>query len=145
MYICYMSSNRREIPGLNGFYANIYGHIQKKVDYGFEFIPINKVGNGYRGCYICGKEYKVSKLIAMTFPEICGELFEGCDIDHINTMKTDDSAYNFKVCTHGENMRNPITQEHVKEAVRIWNENGRKPKSKSRLKRSKVPRSSNVY
>ena len=108
-----MSSNRREIPDLEGFYANIYGYIQKKVDYGYEFVPINKVGNGYRGVYINGKEWKVARLIAKTFPEICGELFEGCEIDHVNTIRTDDRAENLRVCTHSENQNNPLTKKHL--------------------------------
>lgn len=56
-----------------------------------------------------GKKYLVSRLVARAFPEICGIWFEGCDVDHINTIRTDNRAVNLRVCTRSENCRNPIT------------------------------------
>ncbi len=111
-----MSNNRREIPCLKGYYANTYGFIQKKVDYGYEFVPVHKRGKDYRGVYIEGQGYKVSRLIAITFPEICGSWFEGAEVDHINTIRTDDRAENLRVCTHADNQRNPLTRKHISES-----------------------------
>ena len=126
-----MCNNRREIPDLEGFYANIYGFIQKKVDYGFDFVSTNKVGNGYRGVYINGKEHKVATLVAKTFPDICGTIFDGCEIDHVNTVRTDDRAENLRVCTHSENQNNPLTKKHLSKQERVKKEN--KPPKKDKI------------
>lgn len=55
------------------------------------------------------KEYGVSRLVARAFPDICGEWFDECDVDHINTIRTDNRAENLRVCSHKENCNNPIT------------------------------------
>lgn len=52
---------------------------------------------------------KVHRLVAKAFPEICGEWFEGCEIDHIDGVKDNNKATKLKVCTKSENMRNPLT------------------------------------
>lgn len=57
--------------------------------------------------------------IAKLFPEICGEYFDGCQIDHLNTDRSDNRAVNLKCCTAKENMSNPLTILHC-----------RKPKTK---------------
>lgn len=61
------------------------------------------------------KTHKVHHLVARAFPEICGEWFEGCEIDHIDGMKSNNKAINLKVCTKSENMRNPITTIKISE------------------------------
>lgn len=58
----------------------------------------------------------VHKIVAQAFPEICGEWFEGCHIDHINTNKTDCRAINLKICTEKENHNNPLTKRHLSES-----------------------------
>lgn len=55
------------------------------------------------------KTHKVHHLVARAFPEICGEWFEGCEIDHIDGAKDNNKATNLKVCNKSENMRNPLT------------------------------------
>ena len=56
------------------------------------------------------KTLRVHKCVVLAFPEICGEYFDGCDIDHINGIKTDNRAENLKVCTRKENVNNPNTK-----------------------------------
>lgn len=56
------------------------------------------------------KLYRVHHLVAYAFPEICGEYFDGAEIDHINTIITDNRACNIRWVTHTENMNNPITK-----------------------------------
>lgn len=51
----------------------------------------------------------VGRLVAQAFPEICGEWFDGCTVDHINTIKTDNRAINLRVVTIAENISNPLT------------------------------------
>ena len=52
---------------------------------------------------------RIHRLVARAFPEICGEWFEGCEIDHIDGVKDNNKATNLKICTKSENMRNPLT------------------------------------
>ena len=59
--------------------------------------------------------YYVHRLVARAFPEICGEWFDGCEIDHINTIKNDNVATNLKVVTPSENANNPLTVKHQRE------------------------------
>lgn len=63
------------------------------------------------------KEALVHRIVARAFPEICGEWFDGCDVEHINCITTDNRAENLRVCTHKENMNNPITKENCRKGV----------------------------
>lgn len=72
----------------------------------------------------CNSFY-VARLVARAFPEICGEWFDGCQVDHISTDKNDNTAYNLRVCTASENMRNPITMEaNRQKMIDYLNKNG---------------------
>ena len=42
------------------------------------------------------------QLVAMAFPDICGEYFEGCHVHHIDKNTTNNSAYNLKVMSKKE-------------------------------------------
>lgn len=74
--------------------------------------------NGYLETYLWkeNKRYKrrIHTLVAKAFPEICGEWFDGAEVDHLNTIKTDNRAINLKWVTHKENANNPLTIEHKK-------------------------------
>lgn len=59
---------------------------------------------------------KVHRLVAQAFPEICGEWFEGCEIDHINRDTGDNRAVNLRVTDKSGNMRNPLTREACRKA-----------------------------
>lgn len=67
----------------------------------------------YIRVYLCkngkGKLLSVHRLVARAFPEICGEWFDGCEVDHIDTNKHNNIATNLKVCTKKENNNNPNT------------------------------------
>lgn len=58
---------------------------------------------------------RVHEIVARAFPEICGEWFDGCEVDHIDADKTNNKATNLRVVTHTMNMRNPNT---------IWKKQG---------------------
>lgn len=49
----------------------------------------------------------------MSFPEICGEYFEGAEIDHINTIRTDNRPENLRWVDRSGNMANPNTKEKL--------------------------------
>ncbi len=82
----------------------------KKVKGGIEYIsePKYKGRNGER-IYIT---------IAKLFPEICGEWYNGCEVDHIDTDRFNNRADNLRVCTPKENMNNPLTKEHCSMAMK---------------------------
>ena len=61
------------------------------------------------------KVFLVHRLVAKAFPEVCGEWFDGCEIDHIDTYRDNNTATNLKVCTRSENHLNPITRERYRE------------------------------
>lgn len=64
---------------------------------------------GYSRVFINGKSPLLSRIVAQAFPEICGEWFEGCQVDHISGNKDDNSVYNLRVCTQTENQNNRNT------------------------------------
>ena len=93
----------------------------------------------YRGRYLfasitvereCRSIY-IHRLVARAFPEICGEWFEGCEVDHINTDISDNRAENLRVVTKTENANNPLTKKHLRDATTKWlKENGHPLKGK---------------
>lgn len=52
----------------------------------------------------------VHRLVYETF---IGNIPEGYQIDHINTIKTDNRLENLRCVTHKENMSNPLTIKHL--------------------------------
>lgn len=62
-----------------------------------------------------GRVFKVARLVALAFiPNPNNKQ----DVDHINTIRTDDRVKNLRWCTRSENMRNPITRERITNAPR---------------------------
>ncbi len=81
----------------------------------------NSRRNGYCSVMLCKggtpkREY-IHRIVARAFPEICGEWFEGCEIDHINGITTDNRAVNLRVCTKRQNMQNPLTVKRISESA----------------------------
>ena len=71
-----------------------------------KILHINQNSHGYNRVCIKGKYYRVAILVAKAFvpnPENKPE------IDHINTIRTDDMASNLRWVTHKENMNNTLT------------------------------------
>ena len=80
-----------------------------------------KINSGYYHVQLYndefGKYYLIHRLVARAFPEICGEWFEGCVIDHINGVKTDNRAINIKITTQFRNVNNnPITLNRMRKS-----------------------------
>ena len=55
----------------------------------------------------------VHRLVAHAFPEICGEWFEGAEVDHIDGNRLNNAAENLRWVTHRDNMNNPITVHRI--------------------------------
>lgn len=122
MYICIMTE-WRNIKGYEGLYQISSDGVIKSLDRivsnngGYELregrVLKTCENRGYIQVALCRdgkpKTHKVHHLVARAFPEICGEWFEECEIDHIDGVKDNNKATNLKVCTKSENMRNPLT------------------------------------
>ena len=54
---------------------------------------------------------RLHELIAMTFPEICGEWFPGAEVDHKDGNKLNNKPENLSYKDHKANMNNPITKQ----------------------------------
>lgn len=98
--------------------------VYRKIDYGTGVFYVSDQGNfksirntlttylgkdGYRHITLEEKGFKkqtfrCARLVAQAFPEICGEWFEGCVVNHRNKNKTDDRATNIEVCSQKHNV-----------------------------------------
>lgn len=60
--------------------------------------------------------FRVHRIVARTFPEMCGEYNDGLDVEHKNCIPTDNRAENLRRCTHKENCNNPLTRQRKSDA-----------------------------
>lgn len=95
----------RTVVCKNGKIKNMRGKILK-----------SSFNYGYEEVHLCCKTFTVHRLVAKAFPEICGEWFEGCEVDHINTIKHDNHPSNLRVTDRLGNVNNPLTRKHNSEA-----------------------------
>lgn len=107
----------RDIPGFEGLYqASDLGHVKgldrmvKGKGGGLRLVrgrilKPSAYGPGYLRVQLTGHRlYLVHRLIAQTFPDICGEWFEGCVVNHKNRIISDCRAVNLEVCTQSYNV-----------------------------------------
>lgn len=121
-------------------YLQSMQEIYRKIDYGSGQFYVTDRGNfsrfktseytplvgkdGYRHITLEEVGYKkqtfrCARLVAKAFPEICGEWFEGCVVNHRNKNKTDDRASNIEVCSQGHNVRYSIEDRGSKRSPKI--------------------------
>lgn len=108
----------REIPGFDGEYliSNL-GNAASNKKGKFKLLKLYPRNGGFKHEYLAfrtsfngvRRHVSVSRSVAKAFPEICGEWFDGCTVDHINTIKTDNRPENLRVVTLKENINNPLT------------------------------------
>ena len=83
----------------------------------------SRTGNLIQCKYLCGGGYKrlnhkpVHRAVAKAFPEICGEWFEGCVVDHLNGVREDNRAENLRVGTQVSNMNNGRTKNLLSKPI----------------------------
>lgn len=142
-----MSSNNlsteiwRDIAGYEGIYQVSNTGKVRRVGGNILAIHLNIQRNN-RCTVVLSYDHKqtrkaVHRLVAFAFPEICGEYFDGADIDHKDTDPTNNRAENLHWVTKSGNMRNPLTIEHLKETMteerRAYYSNRMKENNPSRL------------
>lgn len=69
------------------------------------------------------KQYYIHKLVAIAFPEICGDYFDGAEIDHIDGNATNNNVYNLRWVSHTDNMNN----QHFKKLKSTYESGKQKP------------------
>ena len=98
----------KRIPGTEGYYATTDGVIICTVGY-TRILPVYEQKTGHLSVCVEGKTAGVHRLVARTFPKICGKWFDGCEVDHIDGNPQNNNAFNLRTCTHRQNLLNPIT------------------------------------
>lgn len=63
-----------------------------------------------------GKKIRVHRAIYETF---AGEITNGYEIDHINTIRDDNRLENLRCVTRKENLNNPLTRKHMSEKAKV--------------------------
>ena len=131
----YQVSNLGRVRSVDGFQYHEEGGLIKKKG---KMLKCGKSPCGYIQCIFSRfgrkKTNLVHRLVAKAFPEICGKWFEGCVVDHIDTVRDNNNAENLRVCTHHENNMNPITRKKYhdmqvgkKKNFIIWNKGKKLP------------------
>ena len=70
------------------------------------------------------KKMYVHRLVALAFPEICGEYEDDLEVDHLNTIRDDNRAENLRWVTRSQNRNNPISYERFRSKMKgktPWN------------------------
>lgn len=63
-------------------------------------------------------KYQAARWIALTYPELVqNEWFDGAEIDHIDTNRLNNHPSNLRWVTPKENSNNPLTKQHMSEAM----------------------------
>ena len=101
--------NEEYVVSINGEIKKIGGKRKTK-----KILKPTKIKNGYYVIRINGKTQYQHRLVALSFPEICGEYFEGAEVDHLDNDRENNSPFNLQFVTKEENRR--------REQIRLSNE-----------------------
>lgn len=69
--------------------------------------------NGYMHVYLNGNSDYVHRIVWKAF---YGDIPDGYEIDHINTIRSDNRLENLRLVSSKQNKNNPLTIEHYKES-----------------------------
>lgn len=105
----------RNIPGIDVCYfiSNKNGWRNTKKTKNKQ--PKGIITNGYRSVSVNGKKrMRYHILVAMAFPDICGEWFDGCHVHHINGNSLDNRPENLVVISASEHSKLHYKTQSVK-------------------------------
>lgn len=112
----------RDVKGYEGYYvASSFGYV-KSVPRGNRkgriLKPVND-GKGYFRVHLSKNNHAklpfIHQVIADTFPEICGEKFEGAEISHLDENPANNRADNLRYVDHTTNINHGTRTQKVKE------------------------------
>lgn len=111
-----MEEKWKEVPGYEGLYEiSDIGRVRSIRDR-VKFLKNTKTSNSYEiiGLFRDGKQkrFMVHRLVWEAFN---GEIPDGLQIDHINTVRDDNRLINLRMVTPKENSNNPITLARLRE------------------------------
>ena len=97
----------KDIKGYDDYFVSNTGKV-KSCKYGKErILKQNVERGGYLHVSLSNngkvRNEKVHQLVAFAFPEICGEWFEGAEINHKDENPANNNANNLEFLTHQEN------------------------------------------
>ena len=138
----------KDIPGYEGLYqASTYGRVRSTQYKGKKRLKILKTNpcNGYEYAHLFKNKIKncfVHRLVALTFPEICGAYFEGATVDHLDGNRFNNNAFNLMFKTFKENIHNPVTFKKaiVTSLKNLEKANTKEAKEKAKRVRQKAVR-----
>ena len=117
----YEVTNTNKIKSLDR-YVNNNGTLELRKGR-FLKLHTNKYRYNYVSVMLCKdgkpKRIKFHHIVAKAFPEICGEWFDGCQVDHIDGNTQNNIPTNLRIVTPKENMNNPITRKRCSNAWTI--------------------------
>ena len=86
------------------------GRVLKPVVDNYGYLRVNLCKDGK------GTMFKVHRLVGMAFQDICGQYKDGAEVDHKNTVRTDNRATNLRWVTPKENSNNSLSRKHMSDA-----------------------------
>lgn len=106
-----MKEELRDIEGFENYKVSNMGYVLN-VKRNKVLKPVITIG-GYERVDLCKNKKRsarnIHRLVSFAFPEICGEYFEGAEVDHLDGNKRNNKADNLRWATHMENVHNPNT------------------------------------
>ena len=127
----------KDIRGFEGYYQiSNYGNgksldrtVERKSRWGktvkatYKGVELKKniVGNGYARFDLCKDGVYTYKYVHhLVWEAFRGKIPDGMEIDHINTVKTDNRLENLRLTDRSGNMRNPLTyKKRLKSIIQI--------------------------
>lgn len=113
---CYEVSNYGRVRSLDKCVRHYSGHAIKKGKIkALRILP--KTGYVQVSLWDARKQKicLVHRLVALAFQDVCGQYFDGAEVDHIDTIRTNNCAENLRWVTRHENHMNPITRKRYSE------------------------------
>lgn len=121
----YLFEEWRAVAGYKGLYeVSNYGRVRSYRRQGSKggLKTPSLTKDGYLRLNLCKsgkhKPCLVHRLVAFAFPEICGEWFEGAEVNHRNEVKTDNRAENLEFIPHRDNSIYGTANERRSKAVK---------------------------